>query len=375
MRHALNITLLLTSCLLVSPLIAAGPPVIGSISLKRETFNPKAGDAVDLAVIFRKAGRASVEVVDRDGFVVRTIAVHKPVQGGSSFHWDGRDEIGRVVADEAYAFRIEWADGKSRELWFPADQPSTPVSIPPRYFDRRSGTLAYTLPRASRVHIQAGSAVFDAQGKAIDGPVMKTVVNREPRSGGMIAEHWSGFDDRGAVFIADLEGFAIVIAASPFAAGTVIAYGNHERTFVAEAAKRRGTSVFSHRHSAAEHHAGLTTLDDVSPSLRVEPVNATWSAAERAWVVRGDTVRLRLSLSGPTSAAFARQPSRIHRFINGRRVGETVPVGKIVEVPLQHDQSVQRVSINWRSEWGPLATDTILVRRAQENTAALRGAR
>jgi hypothetical protein len=217
--------------------------------------------------------------------------------------------------------------------------------------------------------------VFDAQGKAIDGPVLKTIVNREPRSGGMIAEHWNGFDDRGSVFIADLEGFAIAIAAAPLADGTVIAYGNHERTFVAEAARRHGVSLFSHRHAASEHHGGLTTLDDVSPSLRIEPLNATWSAAERAWVVRGDTVRLRLSLSGPTAAAFARQPSRIHRFINGRRAGETVPVGKIVEVPLQHDQSVQRVSINWRSEWGPLATDTICVRRADVVTAASRGAR
>jgi hypothetical protein len=375
MRHSVKITLLLlTSCLLVSPLVG-DTGAIGTVSLKRETFNPKAGETVDLAVTFRKPGRASVIIVDRDGFVVRTIAAGRSVRGSCSFAWDGRDDAGRVVADEAYSFRIELLDARSRELWFPADHPSTPVSIPPRYFDRRSGTLAYTLPRASRVHIQAGSAVFDAQGKAIDGPVMKTIVNREPRSGGMIAEHWNGFDDRGGVFIADLEGFAIAIAAAPLAEGTVIAFGNHERTFVAEAAKRHGVSVFSYRHATSQHHGGLTTLDDVSPSLQIEPMNATWSAAERTWIVQGDAVRLRLSLTGPTAAAFARQPSRIHRFINGRRVGETVPVAKIVEVPLQHDQSVQRVSINWRSEWGPLATDTIRARRAEGVTAASRGTR
>lgn len=375
MRHFVKILLLLASSLVSSPLIAASASAIGTVSLTREAFNPTAGDTVDLTVIFRNAGRASVWVVDRDGFVVRTIAAARPVQRNDTFRWDGRDGSGRAVADEAYSFRIEWTDAKSRELWFPADRPSAPVSISPRYFDCRSGTLAYTLPRASRVHIQAGSAVFDAQGKAIDGPVMKTIVNREPRSGGMVAEHWSGFDDRGGVFIADLEGFAIAIAAAPLADGTVIAYGNHQRTFVAETAERRGPSVFSRRHAASEHHGGLTTLDDVSPSLRIEPVNAIWSAADRVWIVRGDAVRLRLSLGGPTAAAFARQPSRIHRFIDGRRVGETVPVGKIVDVPLRHDQSVQRVSINWRSDWGPLATDTIRARRAEERKAASRGAR
>jgi hypothetical protein len=375
MRHSLKITILLAFCFWVSPLIAGGAHVIDGVSIKRETFNPTAGEKVDLAVTFRKTGRASVQIVDRDGFVVRMIAVARPVQGSCSFAWDGRDATGRVVADEAYAFRIEWMDAKSREQWFPADQPSTAVSVPPRYFDRRSGTLAYTLPRASRVHIQAGTAVFDAQGKAIDGPVMKTIVNREPRSGGMVAEHWNGFDDRGGVFIADLDGFAIVIAAAPLAEGTVIAFGNHGRTFVAEAATRHGSSVFSHQHSASEHHGGLATLDDVSPSLRVEPINATWSAAERMWIVRDEIVRLRLSLSGPTATAFARQPSRIYRFIDGRQVGETVSAGKTVEVPLRHDQSVQRVSVNWRSEWGPLATDTILARRAKEGANPSRGTR
>lgn len=280
MRHCGKTFLLLSACLFTLPLIADPPSAIRGVLLKQETFNPKAGETVNLTVTFQKVGFASVQVVDRDGFVVRTIDARRPVQGSCSFAWDGRDGTGRVVADEAYSFRIEWADAKSRELWFPADHPSTPVSIPPRYFDRRSGTLAYTLPRASRVHIQAGSAVFDAQGKAIDGPVMKTIVNRGPRSGGMIAEHWNGFDDRGGVFVADLEGFAIAIAAAPLADGTVIAYGNRERTFVAEAAKRHGVSVFSHRHAASEHHGGLTTLDDVSPSLQIEPMNATWSASE-----------------------------------------------------------------------------------------------
>ena len=375
MRDLARNTLLLSACVFASALLGDGAGAIGRVSLKRETFNPKAGETADLTVVFQKPGRASVQVVDRDGFVVRTIAKARPVQGNCSFGWDGRDDTGRVVADEAYAFRVEWAGAKGRELWFPADQSSTPVSIPPRYFDRRSGTLAYTLPRASRVHIQAGTAVFDAQGKAIDGPVLKTIVNREPRSGGMVAEHWNGFDDRSGVFIADLEGFAVVIAAAPLADGTVIAFGNHERTFVAEAVKRHGASVFSHRNATSEHHAGLTTLDDVSPPLRAEPVNATWSATERAWIVRGDVVRLRLSLSGPTAAAFAKQPSRIYRFINGHQVGETLPVGKIVEVPLHADHSVQRVSINWRSEWGPLATDTIRARRAEGVTVASRGAR
>jgi hypothetical protein len=370
MRHALKIILLLSVSLVNAPLLAETTRAISAVSLKRETFNPSAGESVDLAVTFRKAGRVTVRVVDRDGFVVRTIAEGVPVRSSLSFRWDGHDDGRRNVADEAYAFRIEWTHGKAREVWFPADRPSAAVSITPRYFDRRSGTLAYFLPRASRVHIQAGSAVLDRDGNVIDGAVMKTIVNREPRSGGMIAEHWNGFDDHGTVFVADIENFAVAIAAAPLADGTVVTYGNRGRTFIAETANRRGISLFSHRHDASEHHGGLATLDDVSPSLRIEPVNATWSAAERTWIVRDDAVRLHLSLSGPTAPAFARQPSRIHRFIDGRRVGDSVAMAEVIEVPLRQDQSNQLVSINWRSEWGPLATDTIRARRGQTAPAS-----
>ena len=100
MRNVFKSILLLTTCLFSSPPIAASASAIGTVSLTRETFNPAASETVDLTVTFRKAGRASVRVVDRDGFVVRTIAAARPVQRNDTFRWDGHDSGGRGRADQ-----------------------------------------------------------------------------------------------------------------------------------------------------------------------------------------------------------------------------------------------------------------------------------
>jgi hypothetical protein len=236
-------------------------------------------------------------------------------------------------------------------------------AIEARSFDRRTAMLAYTLPRASRVHIQAGTQVVDPKTKAPAGAVMKTVVNREPRIGGTIAEHWSGFDESGAIFIPDLQGFVVAIAASPLPENAVITFGNRQRYFVDTIASRRGVSLFTHSGGQA-HHSGLATQDDVSPALVIEPLNATWSSADHAWIKEGETpLRLRLSVGGPTAAAFRAHPATVELFVDGRRIGEPLPKhGDTFEVPLDPGAGSLCVTVNWNSEWGRVAANSIQVR-------------
>lgn len=398
MRHSLNITLLLTSCLLVSPLIAGGARAIGSISLKRETFNPKAGDAADLAVLgvptataagrpirsvnvdrqslnvaaaesatvtidFGQAGLASVVIVDRDGYPVRALLDAQPASGSVTLHWDGRDDSGRFVADEAYSLRIDWRGPGGTDTYFPANEPAAMSAIEARSYDRRTATLAYSLPRASRVHIQAGTAAVDPKTKKPVGPVMKTLVNREPRVSGTIAEHWNGYDESGGIFVPDLEDFVVAIAATPLPESSIVTFGNRQRRFVDTLSLRQGPSLFTDRRHQT-HHTGLTTADDVSPALVIEPLNAAWSAAERAWIMNGTgALRLRLRVEGPTAGAFRRHPATVELFVNGQRIGSpSRKTSDVVEVPLHRGGNVSRVSINWNSDWGPVAANTIQVR-------------
>jgi hypothetical protein len=372
MRHALKITLLLTSCVLVGPPIAgaAGRP-IRSVNVDRQSLNVAAAESATVTIDFGQAGRASVVIVDRDGYPVRTLANAQPASGSVALHWDGRDDSGRLVADEAYSLKIDWRGPGGTDTYFPANAPAAMSAIEVRSYDRRAATLAYNLSRASRVHIQAGTAAVDPTTKKLVGPVMKTLVNREPRVSGTVAEHWNGYDESGGIFVPDLEDFVVAIAATPLPENSIVTFGNRQRRFVDTLSTRRGASLFTNRQHR-EHHFGLPTADDVSPALVIEPLNAAWSAADRAWIKSGTgALRLRLRLKGPTAAAFERHPATIERFVDGRAIGTpSRKTSAVVEVPVDASGSVRRVSINWNSDWGPVAANTIQVRVGGHERAA-----
>jgi hypothetical protein len=352
----------------------AGPAnVIRSAKVDRPSLNVAAREVVTFTVDFAKPGVASVGVVDRDGYLVRTLAKARPVTAGPvSLRWDGRDDSGEFVADEAYSFKVDWRGTGGTDSYFPAGAQVSMTAIDARSYDRRTATLSYTLPQPSRVHVQAGTAVLDATTKQLVGPVMKTIVNREPRVAGTIAEHWTGYDESGAIFIPDLENFVVAIAASPLPENSVSTFGNRKRAFVETLATRRGPSLLTRREHA-EHHVGLTTADDTSPQLVIEPLNAIWSAADHTWTLGGNgPLRLRLSVQGPTAAAFRAQPATIFRFVDGHQIATALSATNdgVIEVPLDARGGVRRVSVNWRSEWGPLAANTIQVRVAAGETVA-----
>jgi hypothetical protein len=350
---------------------AASTTAIRSVKLDHPSLNVAGREVVTLTVDFAKAGTVNIAVLDRDGYAVRTLAKTQPVSGGMmSFGWDGRDDHGGLVPDEAYSFKIDWRGAADTDGYFPADTPQLMRAIDVRSYDRRSATLSYTLPQPSRVHIQAGTAVWDSKTKQPVGPVMKTIVNREPRAGGSIAEHWSGYDESGAIYIPDLENFVVAIAATPLPENSVITFGNRQRRFVDSLTSRHGASLFTSR-TRYEHHAGLAAKDDVSPTLRIEAINATWSFSDRRWILKGEgSLQLRLSVEGPTAAAFRTHPATIELFVDGRRVGEaTRKKGDVVAIPIDSTGN-HRVSVNWNSEWGPVAANTIQVHVGGSETAA-----
>ena len=344
----------------------AAPQRAVAISAKtdRSTLNVAAAEVVVLTAKFTQAGRVSVVVIDRDGYVVRTLANAQPVPaGGKSFRWDARDDSGAVVPDEAYSFRIDWRDGNRRHTYFPADGAVPMIAVDAQRYDRRTATLSYTLSEPSRVHIQAGTAGTDRATKELVGPVMKTVVNRQPRAAGAIAEHWGGYDESGTIFVPDLEDFVVAIAVTRLPENSVITYGNRDRRFVDTLSTRGGTSLFT-SHGRHQHHVGLRTEDDISPTLKIEPLNAIWSAADRTWITADERpLRVRLSVEGPGAAAFQKHPATVEVFVDGFRIGP--PLEKkttVFEIPIVGPRGMRRISVNWNSAWGPVAANTIQVR-------------
>ena len=366
MRMSMSFAFALLALLPAADSVAAdGTSVFASVSVDRRQMNAGLGDTASLTVTLRRAGTLDVLVVDRDGFPVRQLARKSAAPAAASrFTWDGRSGDGRVVPDEAYSFRVEWQSGNDRQLYFPANAPTHMSSVDTHGYFAQTATLSYTLAVPSRVHIQTGVAVKNARTGEMEGPVMKTVVNRAPRAAGRIAEQWNGLDESGALFIPALPNFVVAVAVTPLPENSVITVGNRERTFAEAAVTRGGKSLFTFSVPSREHHMGLAVLDDLSPGLRIEPVNATWSARDGVWVTKDATLKLRLALTGPSAPAFARQPGRLFRFVNQKLTGQSPPPQGELSINVPRGE-ISNVSFNWRSDYGAVAANTIRVRRAR----------
>jgi hypothetical protein len=346
----------------------AAPGVIRSVTLRNTSINPTLGDTAAVTATLARAGRVTVQVIDRDGYPVRVLARDAAAAAGpNTYSWNGRNAASEVVPDEAYSFRIDWTDGKESATYFPADHPAHMTALDAKYYASRTATLVYTLPVASRVHLQAGLATKNPKTGEMEGPVMKTIVNREPRAAGRVAEPWNGFDESGTIRIADMPNFVLGIAIMPLPENSVLTYGSRGPSFAAAALQRKGKSLLTpHAPSSSHaHHAGLSVLDDTSPGMTIEPLNATWSESDRAWHVQGRTLRLRIALTGPSANAFAAQPGQLYRFLDGKLSARDARPAKYpveIEVPLTRTNGVRNLSLNWRSDYGAVAANTIRVR-------------
>jgi hypothetical protein len=356
------------------------------ISLNRSAFNPSLGETVSVTVATAPASRISIVVLDRDGFVTRRLANDVACENSSYVaKWDGRDAEGAIVANEAYSFKVDVTSSAGNWTYFPAAQASKTYPVQARHYSRRDAALMYELPAAARIHAQAGSAAIDATTKKYNGPVLKTLVNREPRPAGAIVESWNGFDESGAIYVPDLPQFVTSILATELPDNAVIAFGNRSRTFLDVAAHRSGTSLLpAVKERAHAHHHGLAVFDDVSPSLLIKPLNGTWDDHAKAWIVKDDSVRLTVRLEGETAPFVVRHPGKLIVFVDYVQVFERAirTPEEAIELRLDaHSAAPHTVSINWQSEYGPLAPNSIRVtyspvaRTGSKRTNVLNGRR
>jgi hypothetical protein len=214
-------TLILTFSLIAFPAAADDiSRAIADVRISAASFNPSLGQSVTYTVQLDADGRITAEIVDRTGAPVRTIAKDLVVKKGEHvLHWDGRDERATTVPDEAYAIRVGLSAGDVRVGFSQPDHPHETL-IMPKYYDRKRGVIAYELPAASRVRIDA-----IARG---DTPLRVAVVSDAPRPAGVVLDYWNGEAEDGA-WLPGLPGFALEVRAVPLPPATVITYGN-ERT-------------------------------------------------------------------------------------------------------------------------------------------------
>jgi len=120
-----------------------------------------------LELRLRKADRLTVEVVDRDGDVVRTLTRDRRVPGGRLvLEWNGRDDAGRLVPEAVYRPRVHLARGdRTFRLLNPMRMDVTPprlrlISAKPRVLARRGDYRQRRLVVSYRLGEQARPFLF-----------------------------------------------------------------------------------------------------------------------------------------------------------------------------------------------------------------------
>jgi hypothetical protein len=214
LRHAL-----LSLALLVAT--TADSQIVTDVTLNRETFNPSIGDGkVELRYKIQKADAVTIGVYDADNSLVVTLAENEKQPSGEHMaNWDGIDFSGRAVPDGTYTFTIETASGG---VFDPGTFSGGFVDDIENAAFNDDGTVVYTLPKCARVLVRLGVK---------NGPMLRTLVDWEPRVAGSITEYWDWKDQDKIFNLRGNKAFSALITYVELPDATIITYGNKAESY------------------------------------------------------------------------------------------------------------------------------------------------
>ena len=357
-------------------------PAISDVAVSPPFFNPSIGQNAALTYRIDKPARVTLSILDRDGYVIRKLAPVQQPAGAATLNWDGKDQTGSVVPNEAYSVNLVAEGPAGQSEYAPSRHFVSQLSDPPRSYAMVSGVLRYELGSPSRVHIQAGEAVLvgDPKEGKRDGPVMKTIVDREPRSGGVVVETWDGYDESRTVHIASLKNFAISILGESLPPATIIAVGNRAESFRHYAARARAgkTPLYPPSMRGREmpvmpgmKHDGLNALEDFSPELTV---TLAGKKDEQGRVEVGSgQITLKVQMPPNEAGLFVRPEAGLDIFVDEKRVSHKKGAQNPTSISIPASAIAggeHRVTVNWISTHGPMSAQVVRVIREEPKKEA-----
>ena len=201
------------------------PFTISDVRVSRISFNPTAGENIAIYFNTTRPSKAMVQIFDRNDFLVREMMVQDSDNPGVyEVAWDGRDQEGNIVPDEAYFFTIE-ANAFTGELthYDPTVFSGGENFDFPTTFQKKGQSITYELSENSRVLIRGGIS---------NGPLLKNLVNWEPRLAGVNQEPWDGKDASETFMASEQEGFTLMSDAQTLPENSILTSGNSEYTFM-----------------------------------------------------------------------------------------------------------------------------------------------
>jgi FlgD Ig-like domain len=361
----MNTLRLLGGVLLSLPLLAWGQVALQRMSAGE--LSSVGGGKVTYTVRTGQAGNLALEVLTGDRDVVRRLVSPNTQPGEHDLAWDGKDDAGQPVPDEAYCVRAVLETAGRRVVDDPCLRtggeviPGIQPSLAP------TGDIAYTLDRPARVLIRVGVK---------NGAMLRSLSVWRPRPAGRNLQRWNGFDDSGLVDLRN-DRLALLVTAFRLPDFTVITTGQDGLEYrswrmakawpekpdapagdSATQPLERGGQRIARQHYQARYK-------DREPRITVQLVDKAGKAVASGDAVP-DEVRVSVDLHADDRWLMQEQLYEVAFFVNGDFVSEEengyVPIGWLWNTaalkPGRH-----LLTVNLTGFTGRVGTKTIAVRK------------
>jgi hypothetical protein len=200
--------------LLLNATLFAGD-IISLLPYKSNEFSPAMGQSFKLSYTLNEDADVTWQIYTPDNNLIRTIKAKNSKTGKHTLLWDGKDEKGTVIPDEAYNIVLTAQNSTHTQTIDPRFTGGEILKNLQTKIDK-TGNISYTLSSPARVLVRAGIE---------NGPMLRMISNWIPKNRGKVRQHWSMRDVDDLVDIATLP-FGITVSAFTLPKHTIITINN-----------------------------------------------------------------------------------------------------------------------------------------------------
>jgi hypothetical protein len=200
-----------------------GTEIIFFGTYDKSEFSPAREQSFTIPFKLTENAQVSIDIYTPDGNKIRTLSSKKELGNGKhSLSWDGKDNAGIVIPDEAYTIVLKAKNKKGTSIVDPRSYSGGEIETNLQTKITLEGKTIYSLSKASRVLIRAGIK---------DGPMMRSLINWVPKPAGKNIQHWNGYDEDKVVNVLATKRYGVIVVAFALPEYSIITTGNSNLSY------------------------------------------------------------------------------------------------------------------------------------------------
>lgn len=205
-------------------------PVISAVArfgdFDRYEFSPSRKEQLEVRFSIDEQASVTISIYSPDDEIVRRLVSPQSFAAGEhEVNWDGKDDQGDVVPDEAYlpVLTAKFASGATLTL------------------DSRAWSGGESLDKADSLKTERNGVIFQLEKPARilgrvgihNGPMLNEIVTWKPFPKGRIFLPWDGFDGDDLINVRESKRYSILLAGFELPQHSIITTGNKETDYLA----------------------------------------------------------------------------------------------------------------------------------------------